>query len=143
MLQYEKPYLQHLEDFLEKDFLTWPQRFEEGKRLIESFEKEMTPAHLLDEKPLNSMTPETRQWFSQLVHSLWLCRSTVKQTIANLSGLFNQVLDIYKTIKTRLEETGMDLEALKKLHPEFNHFREQCLEFSRTLSTLPSEVKYA
>ena len=142
MLQYENPSVDHLKDFLEKDFLSWPQHFEEGKGIIDSFEKEMTPAHLLDESPLNSMAPETREWFGDLVHSLWLCRCSVKETISSLSDLFDKTVDIYKAIKTRLGETGMSLDALKELVPEFSNFRERCFEFSETLSTLPSEVKY-
>jgi len=143
MLQYEKPCDEHLATFIENDFLSWQQHFEEGKTVIDSFETEMTPATLLNKRPLSSADPSTREWMGWLVHNLWLCRYEVKENISDLSDLYEKAGNLYKTIKTRLDETGKSPEELKKLLPEFRDFRQICFEFSKKLSTLPSEVKYA
>ena len=142
MLKYEKPSRDHLAAFLEYDFISWPQHMAEGKRLIDSFAKEMTPMTLLKEKPLKDLNPKTRVWLGELIHALWLCRYNITEMLSNLSKEFEKAVHSYNAIKNRLEKTGMSLDELKKLLPEFRTFRETCVDFSKRLSTLPAEVKY-
>lgn len=140
MLQYNMIETRHLQRFLTEKWGQWETKRLEANWLIDSFEKNMSPAILLEVEPLNRMAAHNRVWLKELVHFLWLARWLINEKVSLLRHSFSVVSQQFEEIDKRIKEHNGDTGYLRELLPEIKVFREACLEFSKCISALPSEV---
>ena len=139
-LEMKKPDETRLMIFLDEDLDQWKAKDEEARRLMDSFEKEMSPVVLFESDILKRMDPGSQEWLKPLLHHLWLNNHDIKNKISNCEQWYLKVAAQYDKIKSMLEEKSRDIEQLKSLLPEFKIFRDTCRAFSQSISNLPSKV---
>jgi DNA repair exonuclease SbcCD ATPase subunit len=139
-LEMKKPDVSRLMIFLDEDWNQWKPKEEEARRLMDSFEKEMSPLVLFESGILKRMNPESQKWIKPLTHQLWLNNHDIKNKISNCEEWFLKVTAQYDKINSMLDEKKRNIEQLKNLLPEFKAFRETCRAFSQSISKLPSKV---
>jgi hypothetical protein len=139
-LEMKKPDEARLLIFLEEDKNQWKTKEKEARSLMDSFEKEMSPAVLFETGILKRMDPESQEWMKPITHRLWLNRHDIKNKISNCEEWLLKVNAQYDKMNRLLDETGRNMEQLKNLLPEFKAFRDICQAFSESISKLPSEV---
>lgn len=139
-LEMKKPDETRLMIFLDEDLRQWKAKEEEARRLMDSFEKEMSPVVLFESGILNRMDPESQEWLKPLLHHLWLNNHDIKNKISNCEQWFLKVAAQYDKINSMLDEKNRNMEQLKNLLPEFKVFRDTCRAFSQSISNLPSKV---
>ena len=139
-LEMKKPDETRLMRFLDEDLRQWKAKEEEARRLMDSFEKEMSPEVLFESGILKRMDPESQAWIKPMLHHLWLNNHDIKNKISNCEQWFLKVAAQYDKINSMLDEKNRNMEQLKNLLPEFKAFRETCRAFSQSISNLPSKV---
>lgn len=139
-LQMKKPNGPRLMEFLEEDWTQWENKQKEAKLLLDTFEKDMSPAILFESGILQSINSETMEWLKPLTHYLWVERYCIKTKIKKCEEWLLKVIAQYDKINKMLVEKRHNIERIKSMLPEYNSFRVICQFFSESINKLPSEI---
>jgi hypothetical protein len=127
--------------FVSTQFIEWSGKTEEFRSLVNSFEREMSPATLLDLKPLRNLPPQSREWMKEVVHLLWTSRYPVKTWINKATLALNEADLSYEEIRARLAPAKPSQPAsARELLPEFVRFVDAVTKVSRCISSFPNRV---
>lgn len=127
------------EDILEQ-FTGWKDKTEDMHKLINEAVYALSPAQLLDEYPLNRMAEENKKWLKEVVHSLYVERTGMKETSEKLTEKFSIVSELYAFLLRILKGENNGLRQ-KAGEPPFKRFYNEVQEFSKVISSLPHEVQ--
>jgi len=136
----ENPDREWLLEFVKEDLPTWDEKKDEARWVIDTYEDEMSPRTLLDQPPLANCSSDTQDWLGRLVHRLWHERYDVGQTTEAAQEAFDKVDEKCGVLREQLEDasTVADLRALR---PEFESFKDACVDLGEAMSEFLNEVK--
>lgn len=118
----------------------WAAHGAEAKILAESFEVEMSPAHLLNLSFLASCNEETREWLPALLHELWLLRYPVRHWVSSVTSAYAEAEKASSELRSRAEALYAKGD-FRLPAAEVRAFYEACLALARSIEALPSEVR--
>ena len=136
----ENPDREWLFEFIEEDLSRWEEKKGEARHVIDTYEDEMSPRTLLNRPPLANCSSDTQEWLGLLVHRLWHERYDVGQTTEAAQEAFDKMDEKYGVLREQLENasTVADLRALR---PEFESFKDACVDLGKAMSEFLNEVK--
>ena len=117
----------------------WTTRRHEAYALAADFEREMSPAALMNQVPLRGLPPETRKWLEALTHDLWRKRIHLSQHLEHMLAAIAAVDASYERLLTAIGNRT-SIEELRTLRDEFDRFEGLCQELSKALGALPSKI---
>ena len=127
--------------FIRQDFPEWEKKREVVNGLITSFECEMSPRILFEREPLKQCDVETKKWLGDMVHTLWMVRSPVKEWMDEAEQALICADRQYFAIKKALPSLDQaDLDQLSSLLKSFITLRKNCEKLSQAISRFPSKV---
>jgi hypothetical protein len=139
-LNAETPDREWLLEFIEEDLPAWEDKKDEARQVIDAYEEEMSPRTLLNRPPLSNCSSETQDWLGDLVHRLWRARYTPNDTTETARNALDDASKKYEQLDEQLDDAPSVAE-LKSLRPEFEAFRDACVNLGEAMSEFLNEVK--
>ena len=91
-------------DAINKIISSWKDNAPTAKKLMDTYESEMSPRKLFGQSPLNNLAPDDREQLATIAHIVWLERYNIKTQISDIRKcmtLINATMDSSKDfIKT-------------------------------------------
>lgn len=130
--------------FLAVEFMQWGERIDDLRWLIDNFEREMTPAKLLEAGPLAALFPESdRRWLQPVLDTLWRRRQPVTRWVTQARAALNRAHELYLGLSRRLPLPGPgDDHALAAMRSAFEEFNTVCRAFTDALGQFPHGVTW-
>lgn len=127
------------QEFIEVDLREWQERRDDLRKLLEDFEKEMSPRRFFDSPPLADCDSPAEVVLADLVHQLWLVRYPVGDWIGNARTSSLKVDNHFKLLLKiePVDETG---KVRAEFVAEFEKFRAACRDLSRAVEKFPDRI---
>jgi hypothetical protein len=128
--------------FLKVIFGQWEEQSPRALKLVQDFEKEMSPRTLLEFPPLSILASSTKAWLGPLVHELWLARYPVRNWIDSAVAVVRSLDMAYERVLECLSERQTDVSVVQVglCRPVFAEFRLDCHRLARAVEAFPSKV---
>lgn len=141
-IHYVKPDIEFLKEKIKSEIPEIELKYNEATWLIENCESEMSPRQYFISGPLSKMNNDSKEWMSNLIHSMWLFRYNIHVLLERGRQLLKEILNNYQVIisKTKNIEQWRH-EDFQHLYDDVVKLRQNCKEFSNVLSELPDEIK--
>jgi len=140
LLDESNPDCEWLLEIVEEDLPIWEKKKEEARWVIDAYEDEMSPRTLMDRPPLSNCSSESQKWLGALIHRLWRHRYDIPEDTKNAREALDQANDKYDQLVSQIDGTP-NVNQLKVLRPQFEAFKEACVELDDTMSNFLNEVK--
>lgn len=126
-----------VKQFFELDLIKWDEYYPIIKKLLEDYEKEMSPRTLFEALPLDQCDSDTKQWLGDMVHKLWIFRHDVKARIENGTAALEKADFQHRALLQKYKESDKgNNNWLKNLLPELYRFRDSCNDLKNALTAL-------
>jgi hypothetical protein len=124
--------------FLAEDLKEWPDKAMSLRRLLDSFETQMSPASLVNEPPLCRLDADVRRWLADVAHLAWLSRLPIKAWVRAATTELDEAEMLYARLPAG--EDANDAQGHPRLIAEFELFETTCRQLSEALSRFPGKM---
>jgi len=125
---------QNSEDVL-KQLLQWKTKRHAFVTFINSLEEALSPMQLLHEPPLNRMKEEDKNWLGEVIHSLYLARTGIKDKISELKEKMMEIDEIVDSVAESL------IDRIESGYPRGESIISAFNQLSKEISKLPHEIQ--
>lgn len=131
-----------LAEFVSQDWPKWGANRERLATLLASAESELSPRQLFDQPPLCRCQAETKVWLSEVVHVLWLTRTSIRHLIGAAQTALADADCRYQQLDPMLRSGEvLDSDRLREVSGLFRTFEADVERLSSVMSRLPHKVQ--
>lgn len=123
----------------------WRERRDECVGLLEDCAREMTPAVLLNETPLDQLDGDSREWLGEVIHELWLVRYAIDDRVASALALVSAVDQTCEALRVGLLDDRMQsrVQLCDFARPLLGRLRTEVVQLSEAIEELPKDIRIA
>ncbi len=141
-IHYVKPDIEFLKEKIKSEIPEIELKYNEATWLIENCESEMSPRQYFISGPLSKMNNDSKDWMSDLIHSMWLFRYSIQELLQKGRHLLTEISKNLEIIKSKTADVeDWRHEDYLQIYDDVKILRQNCKEFSNILSELPNEIK--
>jgi hypothetical protein len=136
-----------VDDHFESKFLLevlplWKKKEGEIIKIVQDFEKEMSPAILFNKKSLSQCQPDMKESLKALVDALWRIRNPVSTWLENSFFAIDSVSKSFYTLSEAFDGFNQVLRATecRIIADLFEEFRKNCIRLGDAVEKFPHEV---
>ena len=120
----------------------WELHRGEARELIETFVIEMSPRTLFDTKPLARCDRKTKLWLSEVVHSLWSERVSLRLLVKTAQEALLLVDAAYARVASysNTAMSGAPVARFGRAYGDFTCFRDSCQALGEAFSKFPGII---
>jgi hypothetical protein len=122
-----------------EEFLTqlgsWKEAKSSFEELLKGAEAALSPRQLLDERPLNSMAGEIKEWLGKVIHTLYCKRTGIREEIEQLWDLLRVVDETIWSAEKKMKGETVSYEVTG------DNVIRAVTKFSEAISELPHEIQ--
>ncbi|MDW7761979.1 MAG: hypothetical protein SCM96_15240 [Acidobacteriota bacterium] len=134
--------MRKMQEFINQDWPKWKANILEIKNLIDTAEEYLSPRRLFSEPPLKNCQVQTKEWLIDLIHKLWLFRTSTAEIIEESRAAFFSSLHLFKNTNAAIEENIiLSRENSQLLKQMFEKLLNDVRRLSTCLAAMPHKIK--
>lgn len=131
-----------LAEFVSQDWPKWEGNRDRLATLLASAETELSPRQLFARPPLCRCQAEAKVWLSDVVHVLWLARTSIRHLIGDAQMALAESDGRYKQLDPLLRSGKfLDQDRRPEVLDLFRKFEADVEKLSASMSRLPHKIQ--
>lgn len=140
--QATSPDLARLSEFAVEDWPKWEVNQRLIKSLLDCAETELNPCQIFDQAPLSRCPAESKVWLSDVIHGLWLARTSIRKRIEDARSALTDADEKYHALAPIFANGRIvEIERVRQASGELQAFASNVNRLSTLVSLLPDKYE--